>query len=312
MLERTARWSYQHRWRMLAIWVVALVGFGVLMNVAGGPYATNFSLPGTESQAAFDLLKERFPGQAGDQATIVVKADQGVADPSVKTTIEGLFTEVAALPNVDEVVSPFDPQRGQSRVSTDGTIAFATVQFDVQAGDVPKEAVDRFKTLAAQAAGPGLQVELGGGVIEQSEFEPPGGAESIGLLAAIIILLLTFGSLLAMGLPILVALFGIGIGLSLVLLFANFLSVPNFTPQLASMIGIGVGIDYALFIVTRYRQGLEEGRDPESAVLLAMATAGRAVFFAGDHRGHLVPGHPVDAVPASWRAWPWAGPPPCW
>jgi RND superfamily putative drug exporter len=281
MLERTARWSYEHRWRMLVIWIVALVGFGVLMNVAGGPYATNFSLPGTESQAAFDLLKERFPGQAGDQATVVFKADQGVTDPSVSADVQALLKQISTLPHVDDVISPYDPERGQGHVSKDGTIAFATVQFDVQAGDVPKEAADRFKALAAQTRRAGLQVELGGGVIEQSEFEPPGGAESIGLLAAIIILLLTFGSLLAMGLPILVALFGIGIGLSLVLLFANFLSVPNFTPQMAAMIGIGVGIDYALFIVTRYRQGLEEGLEPESAGLLSMATAGRAVFFAG-------------------------------
>ena len=280
MLERLARWSYVHRWRMLAIWVLALVGFGVLMNVAGGPYATNFSLPGTESQAAFDLLKARFPGQAGDSATIVFRAEHGVTDANVRRSMEGMFGEVATLPHVDEVVSPYS-ERGQGQISRDGHIAFATVQFDVQAGDVPKDAVDRFKTLAEDAAAPGLQVALGGGVIEQSEFEPPGGAEAVGLLAAIIILLLTFGSLLAMGLPILTALFGIGIGLSLVLLFANFLSVPNFTPQLTSMIGIGVGIDYALFVVTRYRQGLVEGLDPETAVVTAMATAGRAVLFAG-------------------------------
>ncbi|HEX9235875.1 MAG TPA: MMPL family transporter, partial [Actinomycetota bacterium] len=246
VLERLARWSYEHRWRMLGIWVVALIGFGVLMNVAGGPYATTFSLPGTESQATFDLLKARFPAQAGDQATVVFRANQGIADPSVRTAMQRLFAEVASLPHVDSVASPYTPGRGQAQVSRDGTIAFATVQFDVQAGDVPKATVDRMKTLAERAAGPGLEIELGGPVIEQSEFQPPGGAEAVGLGAAIIILLLTFGSLLAMGLPILVALFGIGIGLSLVLLFANFLSVPNFTPQLASMIGIGVGIDYAL------------------------------------------------------------------
>jgi RND superfamily putative drug exporter len=281
MLERLARWSYEHRWRMLVIWIVALVGFGTLMNVAGGPYATSFSLPGTESQETFDLLEARFPGQAGDRATIVFRAEPSVAAPAVATAMKGYITKVAALPHVDDVSSPFDPERGQGQVSRDGTIAFATVQFDVQAGEVPKDVVDRMKDQAERLNRPGLQVELGGGVIEQSEFEPPGGAESVGLLAAIIILLVTFGSLLAMGLPILTALFGIGIGLSMVMLFANFLSVPNFTPQLAAMIGIGVGIDYALFIVTRYRQGLEEGLDPESAVLRSMATAGRAVLFAG-------------------------------
>src|SRR5439155_12788196 len=103
MLERLARWSYEHRWRMLTMWVVALVGFGVLMNVAGGPYATNFSLPGTESQATFDLLKARFPGQAGDSATIVFRARQGITDPAVRTTMESLFASVAQLPHIDSV-----------------------------------------------------------------------------------------------------------------------------------------------------------------------------------------------------------------
>jgi RND superfamily putative drug exporter len=282
MLERLARWSFAHRWRMLVMWIVALVGFGVLMNTVGGPYATTFSLPGTESQEAFDLLKARFTTQAGDTATIVFRADAGITDPGPRKTMEGVISEVRHLPHVDGVASPYDSQQAQGAgVSRDGTIAFATVQFDVQSGEVPSSAVDRMRALADKAAGPGLEVELGGPVIEQSEFEPPGGTELIGVGAAMIILLVTFGSLLAMGLPILTALFGIGIGLSLVLLFANFLSVPNFTPQVASMIGIGVGIDYALFIVTRYRQGLDEGQDPQSAVVTAMATAGRAVLFAG-------------------------------
>ncbi|MDP9249792.1 MAG: MMPL family transporter, partial [Chloroflexota bacterium] len=247
---------------------------------AGGDYSSNFSLPGAESQHAFDLLKQRFPQVSGDTADIVFKADQGVNDAAVRQRLEGYFAQVTKLPLVDSVADPYTPENVRA-ISQDGHIAFAEVQFKVQAGDVPKAEVDRLEALGRAAAGPAVEIEFGGQVIQQAQFQPPGGAEAVGLVAAILILLVTFGSLLAMGLPIMTALFGIGIGLSLLLLFANFLNVPNFTPQVASMIGIGVGIDYALFIVTRYRQGLHEGRDPEEAVVTAMVTAGRAVIFAG-------------------------------
>jgi RND superfamily putative drug exporter len=282
MLERLARWSYKHRWRMLVIWIIALVGAIFLANVAGGDYASDFRLPGAESQAAFDLLQNRFPSRSGGTADLVFKADQGVKDPAVQQQMEALFTRIDALPHVDGVSDPYKvPAGAPPQISRSGTIAFAEIQYDVQAQDVPKAQVTRLEDLGKATDGPGLQIDFGGEVIQNAQFEPPGGAEAVGLVAAIIILLITFGSLLAMGLPILSALFGIGIGLSLVLLFANFISVPNFTPQIASMIGIGVGIDYALFIVTRYRQGLHDQLDPESASVLALTTSGRAVIFAG-------------------------------
>ena len=265
---------------MVGIWILALVAIGFLANVAGGDYSSDFSLPGTESQRVFDLLEDRFPARSGDTADVVFKADAGVNDPAAKQRIQGLLGEAGTLPHVLAVVDPYEVQ-GAPAISRDGRIAYSTIQFDVKAGDVPKEVVDRLETFGDRADGQGLQVEFGGNVIQFSEFEPPGGAEFVGLLAAIIILLITFGSLLAMGLPILTALFGIGISLFLVLIFANFVSVPNFTPQLASMIGIGVGVDYALFIVTRYRQHLDEGMDPEAATIMAISTAGRAVMFAG-------------------------------
>jgi putative drug exporter of the RND superfamily len=265
---------------MVGIWIVALVAIGVLGNVAGGDYSSDFSLPGTESQRVFDLLEQRFPARSGDTADIVFKADAGVNDPAMKERIQSLLSQVGTLPHVLAVTDPYAAQ-GAPGISKDGRIAFAEVQFDVKAADVPKALVDRLEGLGDRADGNGLQIEFGGNVIQFSEFEPPGGAEFVGLLAAIVILLLTFGSLLAMGLPILTALFGISISLFLVLIFANFVSVPNFTPQLASMIGIGVGVDYALFIVTRYRQHLHEGMDPEASTVMAIATAGRAVLFAG-------------------------------
>ncbi len=230
MLERLARWSYRRRRWMVVIWVVALVAISTLGAKVGGAYSANFSLPGTESQRAFDLLRERFPSQSGDTATIVFRAPAGVTDPAVQRTMQGLFAQVSKLPHVVSVTSPYTPP-GARAVSRDGTIAFAPIQFSVRSSDVAKSEAEHMISLGAQASGPNLQVEFGGPVIENAEFEPPGKAEAVGLLAAVLILLITFGSVLAMCLPILIALFGIGIGLGLVLLSANWISVPNFTPS---------------------------------------------------------------------------------
>jgi RND superfamily putative drug exporter len=280
MLERLARWSYIHRWRVLVIWIVAFVGAVVLGNVAGGDYASDFSLPGSESQQALDLLKTNFPSESGGSVLIVLKADQGVSDPAVQQAMEQYFTQLKTLPHVASVADPYQTGQGEPQISQDGTVAFARLEFDVQSQDITKAEVDRIEDLGAKAEQPGLQIEFGGDVIESAQQAPPGSAELVGVVAAIIILLISFGSVLAMGLPILTALFGIGIGVMLVFVFANWISVPNFTAQIASMIGIGVGIDYALFIVTRYRQGLHEGRDPSGATTVALTTAGRAVIFA--------------------------------
>jgi RND superfamily putative drug exporter len=281
MLERVARWSYRRRWTMLGIWLAALVGSGFLASSIGGDYTTDFSLPGAESQEAYDLLLDRFPAFAGDTADIVFEAEDGVTDPQVQSSLEALFAELSELDHVLAVESPY-AEEGARQIAPDGQIGFATVRFEnLNQEPVPIEVVDELKALSEDAEEPGLSIEPGGSAVVWSEFEEPGGAESIGFLAAIIILLVTFGSILAMLLPIMMALFGIGIGLSLMFLFANFLNVPDFAPQLASMIGIGVGIDYALFIVTRYRQHLHAEHDPEVANLAALLTAGRAVLFAG-------------------------------
>jgi RND superfamily putative drug exporter len=280
MLERLARWCYRHRGRTVVLWIVALAGSISLMNVVGGDYTSDFSLPGSEAQEAFDLLEEKFPARSGDSASIVFKADAGVTDLMVRQTMEGVFANASQLPHVVLVTSPYS-EEGARQVSPDGRIAFADVQFDVGVGEIPLEVIQSLLEIGERADGPGLQIEFGGGPISQAQFEPPGGAETVGFLAAVVILLIMFGSVLAMLLPLVTAGIGIGIGLSLILLFANFINVPNFTPQVASMIGIGVGIDYALFIVTRYRQHLHEGTDPERSVVLALTTSGRAVVFAG-------------------------------
>jgi RND superfamily putative drug exporter len=266
---------------MVILWILALFGFMFLGSAIGGEYSTDFTLPGAESQKAFDLLEDRFPQVAGETADIVFKAEQGVEDPEVKDGIEGLLADLAKVDRVVGIESPYDAE-APGHVSPDGNIAYATMHFQSVEGEaVPIEIGTEIKEAVDATKIDGVTVEAGGNVIAFSEFEEPGGAEGIGLLAAMIILLVTFGSVLAMGLPIMVALFGIGIGLALVFLFANFLSVPDFTPQLASMIGIGVGIDYALFIVTRYRQQLDHGLEPEAATIVAITTSGKAVLFAG-------------------------------
>ena len=246
----------------------------------GSTFSQGFSISGTESQRAADLLESRFPSRAGDEAQIVFARAAGVSDPTLQSRMESLFADVAEVPGVSAVVSPYSTA-GTRQVSSDGTVAYATVQFDQRAGDIPTPTLDAIRTLTDATAQQveGTQIALGGRMFQENPGVGP--AELIGILAAIVILLVAFGSLLAMGLPILVALFGVGIGVALVELVSHTVTTPDFATQLASMIGIGVGIDYALFIVTRYRQGLTDGLDPERAVVRAIDTAGRAVVFAG-------------------------------
>ncbi|MGZ4708347.1 MAG: MMPL family transporter [Acidimicrobiales bacterium] len=278
MLARLARTSYRHRRLVLLGWVVALVLLSVASSSAGTNWTQSFRLKGTDSQAATDLLQSRFPSQAGATADIVFKADAGIDDPAVRQHMTDLFAQVAQIPQVGEVSSPYDPA-GARQISPTAPIAYAQVSFDVEFPNITQATKDQLSHLIEQANVPGIQVEGGGSVFTNHKL--PGGTEAIGLLAAVVILLIAFCSVLAMGLPILTALFGIGVGFAIVQLLSHATSVPEFATQLAAMIGIGVGIDYALFIVTRYRQGLHEGLDPEESVVTALDTAGRAVLFAG-------------------------------
>jgi putative drug exporter of the RND superfamily len=280
MLQRVARWCYHRRWTTVGLWVAALVLFGALGSSIGGEYSQDFSLPGTDSQRAYDLLKDKFPQAAGDSADVVFKADAGIEDPDVQAAMEGLFAKAAGLDHVEGVVSPYTPE-GTQQISPDGTIAFATIHYENLDGEVPLDSIEELKTAVNNTETEGLDIELGGQLIAFTEFQEPGSSEGIGLLIAMFILLVTFGSVLAMTLPIMTAIFGIAIGIAILFLSANVLSVPDFAPQLASMIGLGVGVDYALFIVTRYRQLLHSGHEPEDAVIKSIVTSGRAVLFAG-------------------------------
>ncbi|HEX5586427.1 MAG TPA: MMPL family transporter [Acidimicrobiia bacterium] len=278
LLQGLAGWCYRRRRRVLVVWIVALVVVSAIGSSVGSTYSQGFALSGTESQRAADVLRSRFPARAGDEGQIVFAHAKGVQDPAVQARVEALFREVAAVRGVTSVVSPYDID-GARQISGDGDVAYATVQFDRVASKIPDSTIERIRSLADAVEGGGVHVALGGRMFQ--EHGGLGPAELIGILAAIVILLVAFGSLLAMGLPILIALVGIGIGLGFVELLSHVIATPDFATQLASMIGIGVGIDYALFIVTRYRQGLGEGLAPERAVVRAIDTAGRAVVFAG-------------------------------
>jgi RND superfamily putative drug exporter len=283
---KLARWSTTHRLYVVLGWLALIVVVNVLAQSAGTSYSNNFTLPGSDSQRAADLLQKSFPVQAGDRDTIVFKVSSGsVRDPAVRARMEATFAQVAKLPHVASVVSPYAGAAAGQAISKNGQIAFATVLFDEKANDLPKSAGEGVVKVATTARQPGLQVELGGFAIEATQREGFGLSTAIGLLAAIVVLLITFGSLVAMGLPILTALFGLGTGLGLIALFTHVVDTPDFSSELAAMIGLGVGIDYALFIVTRFREvyagpGPTKGLVRES-VVQAMDTAGRAVLFAG-------------------------------
>lgn len=272
---------HDKRWLVLIAWIVALVALNGLAGGIGNDYRDDFNLPNVESKRGLDVLDERFGGEgAGQSGSIVFEASQGVADPAVKAGMEDLFTEVGKAKGVSRVVSPYT-EEGARQIAPQGEhagkIAYATVELDTdatrtQAAEV-RDTIDRD---APQIEG--LRVEAGGQLF--AEFEAP-SSESLGLAFAIVILIVAFGSVLAMGLPIGVALFGIGIGTALIALISNVMSVPEFATILGSMIGIGVGIDYALLIVTRYREQLHAGHDVRESIGIAMDTAGRSVLFAG-------------------------------
>jgi RND superfamily putative drug exporter len=279
MLPRLASWCYRRRRLVVISWIVLLIGVNVLANTVGGDLLKSLSLPGTDSQKTFDVLKADFR-KSGDTGYLVFKStgEGGVQAVAVKNEIQNnLAPALRKLDHVASVTTPYD-KGGERFVSQDGKIAYAEIQFDVQANDVPVNLASDMRSLIKNANTDTLQVELGGSMFTDAT-QPK--SELIGILAAVVILLIAFGSVLAMGLPIMTALFGVGTGLALVTILARFTDVPSFAPQVTAMIGIGVGIDYALFISTRYREALHEGIQPEQAVVHAIDTSGRAVLFAG-------------------------------
>ena len=278
MLPRLASFCYRRRRWILLGWVVALAGVTTIAGTVGDSYAQTFTLGQSDAARAFELLKDAGSADAESTGTLVVHADAGLRTEAVAQQVAALIGEVQASPHVRSTPDPLTDPTGQL-VSADGRTAYTTIAFDNRYSQLPDDTLTALTGLRERYDADGLQVELGGVVF--TPRKPPGSSEAVGLIAAVFILILAFGSVLAMGLPIMTALFGIGIGFGLVGLLSNLFEMPEFTTQLAAMIGIGVGIDYALFIVTRYRQGLREGLQPEAAVVTSIATAGSAVLFAG-------------------------------
>jgi putative drug exporter of the RND superfamily len=278
---KIARWTMAHRRIVVLAWILATVGILVGSSAVGKKTAGDFTLPGTNSQQAVNLLRSRFPSQAGDADQIVFRARAGrLTDAADRATVAGTLARVQRLAHVTSVVSPYAP--GVRAISRDGTIGFATVTFDQRANALPKAAVDRVITTAQSARSARLQVELGGQAIEQAQQASLGFATVVGIAAAIAILLLSFGSFAAMGLPIATALLGLGAGIGLITLASQVIDMPDFASELALMIGLGVGVDYALFIVTRFRENYRQnGGNVQRAVEAAINTSGRAVLFAG-------------------------------
>ncbi|MFG3184814.1 MMPL family transporter [Streptomyces nigra] len=276
-----ARWCYRHRLVVLLLWLGALFGLGTASSQAGTNYADVFSLPDTDSATAYDLMEKAFPERAGDTDTVVWKVDEGsVRDASVRSRIEPALGEIGRMKGVGEVTDPY-AERGAAQISRDGTIAYAQVTFTEQANAVPMELIEDVVDTAQAAEQDGLAVELGGQAIARTQEPPQGTAEAVGILAAAVVLFLAFGSLFAMLLPIVVAVAGVGTGMIATMLMSHVTDVPEVAPLLGSLIGLGVGIDYALFIVTRHRRGILRGMKPEDAAVTALNTSGRAVLFAG-------------------------------
>lgn len=266
--------------RVLLGALVATVAFGVLAGVLRGEFADSFTLPDAESQRAYDLLDERFPQRSGSSATLVFRstADGGIASETSATEIQALLDTVKTLPHVAGVDSPLEFPH---QISAGGDIAYATVNYDALSNEVPIADAEKLVAAADAANSDTLQVEAGGEIVALTEQEFGGTAELIGIGAAIIILLIAFGSVVAMGVPIVMALIGLALGFMGIGIATGFLDIATFAPAFASMIGIGVGIDYSLFIVTRFREGLTAGLDPREATIRALDTSGRAVLFAG-------------------------------
>ncbi|MFB6850127.1 MMPL family transporter [Streptomyces sp. NPDC056373] len=280
LLYKLGRFAFRRRGVVVLLWLLALGGAAFAASTAPAPPADTFSMPGTESQKAFDLLKEKFPAASADGASarVVVRAPENskISDAGPRKEVAALVSDLSKAPEVVRVSDPFSG----GAVSEDGTTAYAVVTYDVAAAEVSDRAHDALLQAAADARADGLTVEMGGDAVPVDQALG-GTAELIGIGVSAVILILTFGSLLAAGMPLITALIGVGIGISAIGALGSTLGLSSTTTTLAMMIGLAVGIDYALFIVSRYRAEMAEGRDRGEAAGRAVGTAGSAVVFAG-------------------------------
>ncbi len=293
-LYRFGRACARHPFRVLGVWLLVAVAANLANGAIGGPTSDKFTIPGSESQAAFDLLEERFPEENTAGSRIVFHTEDGtLTDPAHQAAIETTLTELAEAPHVTAVSNPFDA-RGPT-LSPDGTIGFADLSYDTD--DLDLADFEAAEAAVATARDAGLDVEHSGALV-WAGAQQEAGSEMLGIGIAIIVLLVAFGSVIAMGIPVGTAIFGVLIGMSLLGVLAGMTDVPEVSPMIATMIGLGVGLDYALFVVTRHRELLHEGYSVHDAAAKANATAGQAVLFAGVTVVIAICGLQVSGIPA--------------
>ncbi|HWF23473.1 MAG TPA: MMPL family transporter [Acidimicrobiales bacterium] len=280
-MRSLATWCVRHRRLVVLFWVALLVVVTLLSRAAGSNYSNSFTLPKTQSTDAIQLLQAVSPKVSGDTEQVVFQTSHGakVTDPAVMARINTMVAKLAKVPHVSNIVSPYQPQ-GAAHISKDGTIAFVTVTFDKQSQNLPTTLATTFVNTARSADDHQLQVSVSGQLGESSN-KPSLGGTGPGIILAAVVLLLVFGSLFAMALPLISALVSLGTAVGLIGLLSHVMKMPQFASTLVLLIGLGVGVDYALFIVTRHRQGLLAGRDTEESIVEAVNTSGRAVLFAG-------------------------------
>jgi RND superfamily putative drug exporter len=286
-LGRVGRTCYRHRWLTLLTWILGVACLITLWMRFGAPAQDNFA----GSDPGQTLLNQHFQRESGDTLTLAIRSSGPITSPAVRAQVTSALTPFERATHVTAVSNPYQVP---GQISSDGHIAFATVQFNVASTKIPNSEALALMNDARAASGHGVTFRLGGDVVDLAETPYGGPTEGIGIGAAAIVLLIAFGSLLAMGLPVVTAVLGIGAGLSLIALLGHVVPAPSFSPIIASMIGLGVGVDYALFIVTRFREALRgapggwspglagrAGAGPEDAAVTAMRTAGRTVLIAG-------------------------------
>jgi RND superfamily putative drug exporter len=280
-MRNLAAWCFRHRRLVLLGWLVLIVGVFGLSRSSGTAYSSSFSLPHTESTQALNLLKANAPAQSGDSEQVVIAAQGGakLTDPALESQAGALFTKLAALPDVSRVASPYTAA-GAAQMNADRSVAFATLTYSQPEGVISTSAAKTLVDTARSFRTSQLNVALDGQVAAKSSSPSLGGV-TFGAAAALIILVLVFGSLLAGSLPLISALLALLGATSVNGMLSHVITLPDFSTQLVLLIGLGVGVDYALFIVTRFRQALQKGQDVESAIVTAVATSGRAVLFAG-------------------------------
>jgi uncharacterized membrane protein YdfJ with MMPL/SSD domain len=268
------RACFRHRRLTVLAWIIGVACLITLWTRFGAPAQDNF----TGNDPGQTLLNQHFHQQSGDTLTLAIRSSNPVGSPAVRARVTSALTPFARAPHVTSVTSPY---QAADQVSANGHEAFAVVQFGVPSSKISNGEALALMQDARSMSGRGVNFYLGGDVVDLAETPYGGPTEGVGVLAAAIVLLIAFGSLLAMGLPVLTAVLGIGAGLSLIALLGHVFPAPSFSPIVAAMIGLGVGVDYALFIVTRFREALHHGEEAESAAVTAMSTAGRTVVIAG-------------------------------